>query len=441
MSDNKLKRKSAIKRFLVAVLIVIFSYIVLNFIFNSVVFAIKNNPTINCWNKPICIYNNSNINYPSYSNKILNLENGYLFVAKHGYGKYSLIKNLRSKLQGAKYVDKDVSELYEIKTNKFHKIKQSYNEQSFYDIIKTIDNKIVFFPFNLTYKKIQIYDFNKKEYEYKYPNIDKDKEYRFLCKYYGNLLYISNNSDPHYWEKKRDIAEITQDEKLYILNLSTFTLEKFSDFNIMPKYFPNPEDIRVLENGKIIIPIRNRKFSNIIWDHIEIYNPQTNSFSSEKNIDIFKDNIFDIKLENNDILFLNKTTGYIFSNSENKFINQNEKLQNQNHIFINRFLNEIKNILLVDNIEDLKILKLSGNCFLIIRNSTYGTQYEDIFSRTIFVDYNNKIIREGPELKYIYPSDYFNISKTKSIIIGGKEKNCGGRSYCPARNAMYIEYK
>ena len=80
---NKLKRKLAIKRFFVSTTIVICCYLVLNFIFNNVVFAIKNNSTIACRNKAVCIYAGPKLNYPTYVPATTNFSNGDIFITSN----------------------------------------------------------------------------------------------------------------------------------------------------------------------------------------------------------------------------------------------------------------------------------------------------------------------------------------------------------------------
>ena len=134
-----------------------------------------------------------------------------------------------------------------------------------------------------------------------------------------------------------------------LLDLKTFQYEFLPDFAIKPKYYPRIEDYTILENGKIIIPIRNVYCNNDVlfpqctmkYDHTEIYDPISKKFSVETS-DVLEDNIFAVDLPDGNILFINRTSSYIFNNKTNKFerLTKSEEKKYQKVVYESQFMNE-----------------------------------------------------------------------------------------------------
>ena len=434
---NKLKRKLAVKRFFVSLAIIICSYIVLNSLFSSIMFAIKNNPAIACWNKSVCIYAGPKLNNPSDYVATTKLENGDIFIVNNYLFKnqhevlYKLFCNKNERNQICEFFrqkDNKISEVYNIKNNKFKKIKSLKLHNNRHHLIYTNDlNKVVLYSISKD-KPIEIYDSKSRNYiaQESYGN-----KYIYLFQYKNRPVFITNNSN--YNNERLFNDELTDFENLVYFNVETNETEKFPSFSQKIKYIPIKSDIIITSNNKLIIPIRQIKKDNKNkkenWDHIEIFIPSENKFISSFNIYALKDNLFYTELKNGNILFVNKDISYIFNDKTNNF--EQVDLYTQNNI--NNLLEETNKLLYgylgitLENqeLEITKYIKISPDKFLITcGENSYLRKPFSVCKQTIYLDIENLNVTKGPDFVYSYfTSDIQKISNDKYIVIGGANVN------------------
>ena len=420
---NKLKRKLTVKRFFVSATIVICSYVVLNFIFNNVVFAIKNNPTIACWNKPVCIYSGTKIKFDEKASRIIKTSfNEYIYV-------------ITELINYEKKQSKFVFRIYDTKRKKI--IKKLINNSetfSYTRVIPISKNEILFFTDRVDNSGIvYIYHINENIFEQK--KIDILKNCKFLSKSNRGIIFITNNSKAE--NRFRDYLKpnniLSQKESLFYLNFSNLQIEELPDFAKRPKFLPHEKDILILENGKIIIPIRineNSFFSpennHSVWDHIELYLPKENKFIAITDTKPLENNLFNIKLQNGDILFINLNSTYIFKNDANKFISASAEETEKNKKLIYQLSSDLDYII-GERINNLlynkhKFIKIDDDKYLITCGYGVNLKKDYLCNKTVYFDYGLSIVDEGP--KFIYPHrDSLIIqdinNKNKYIVVGG----------------------
>ena len=457
---NKLKRKLAVKRFFISLAIIICSYIVLNFLFNGIISAIKNNPAIACRNKPVCIYSGPKVKYPSNIINIVTLPDGNLFIAKQYYRNYLTTNKFILKIFSIFNVyikektEEYVQELYDVKKKKFYKLPKSQFQKSYYGITLK-NNKILFFERNILEgnNEAEIYDLKNKSFSLKSIKNNTGAPLYYLTKYKNDVLYITNNSDPDYIKKYNGAPPVkSQKEKLYLLNTESLELEKFADFAIEPKFFPIARDIIILENGTMIIPIRfiervyseyRKKSEGIsIWDHIEIYNPETKRFYAEKNINVLDKNLFYIEKDNGIVTFVNMTSSYHFK--DNVFIKTNQSDEIINQYIADTLVDKIKNKWLI-NIDEpiynsINTIKPDGNKLLFTCGLFVPIKQRKYFcNETILLDYKNKTIIDGPNIDIEQSTDYIKLQNSEVMLMGGVSPLCGYIHYCPYSKTEIIK--
>ena len=457
---NKLKRKLTVKRFFVSLAIIICSYIVLNSLFSSIMFAIKNNPAIACWNKTVCVYSGPKVQYPSDIINIVTLPDGNLFIAKQNYRNYLTTNKFILKFFSIFniYIPEStkeyVQELYDVKKNKFYKLPKSPFQKSYYGITLKND-KILFFKHNILEgnNDTEIYDLKNKSFSIKSIKNNTGASLYYLTKYENNVLYITNNSDPDYIKKYNGGLPVkNQKEELYLLNTESLELEKFADFAIEPKFFPLAKDIIILKNGTMIIPIRfiERVYSKdsgkeeriSIWDHIEIYNPKTKRFYAEKNINTLDKNLFYVEEDNGIVTFINRTSSYYFKN--NVFIKTNQDDEKINKYIADTLVNNIRNKWLI-NIDEpiynsIKTIKLDENKLLFTCGFWVPVKQRKSFcNETILLNYKNKTIIDGPNIDIEQSNNYINLQNSNVMLMGGLSPLCGYIHYCPYSKTEIIK--
>ena len=438
-------------------------------IFACVKNFINGTPFLACLGKDVCIYRGPKLNNPAFTHFSQKTDNGDVFVfTKHSYNYlYHKLKIFREFFLGRRHVlddflfDKQAEnfigfkegtiECYSQKEKKFVNIREKNIPD--YNFVTNYKNKALLFFYEFIKGEtpspyIYSIDSKNKTIEKFYKNI-LHKEYNqlntdlyFLKKYNDKyLLFITNyNKIPYLLFDNGYTSEYKwkYKEVLYLFNLETKELIKLPDFATPGIYSPIPQDVRVLDNGKIIIPFRscNREFignycySN--WDHIEVYLPTQNRFISEMNVDVLKDNLFDVDLENGNILFVNKQISYIFDNITNKFT----KLNDNDQVVYYSFVEKIREKLAIETgvsldepiQERCKILKLSERKFLVFSgdyesygNTMYETlQYKENKRRTLIVDFEKMTVKNGP--KFLYPhytAQIVQLGENKFMVIGG----------------------
>ena len=478
---EKKQKKLACRRFFVF----IFLICILVFVKNSIqdaIYAIKNIPAFVCWNKPVCIYRGAKLKYPitfdtSYNNFISLNDNGDFLLAHNQYYKYFfLIANDRGKMRNIPFylylksilgLDEEfilftpkrqfkvTMEKFDAKKNRFSKIdlnKDISNTESIKQFFANNSNNKIYFSEPDCKNLISgYYDLNFKEFtkiETNTSNIDS-KNCVFLKNYNENPLIVNCNkiADKYY-------------EELYFLNLSTLKLEPFTNF---AQTFPYEECKYIfLKNGKFLKIFETTDTLNdgtkqflrnsfplrkTIWSHIEIYDPKSNMFYVEKR-PVAKDNILKVKYENGDILFLNEKSSFLFKNKTNEFIDKTSENTN--------LINDIKKLLIIhlkyefrnkDKVystpklsTDISIYELPQKKFLILKKNEEESLPENY--KTIYVDYENKIVTEGPNLPFLQLSGLEKnviLDDKRTAIIGTNEVRCSNIVHCPSRYIYIVK--
>ena len=257
-----------------------------------------------------------------------------------------------------------------------------------------------------------------------------------------NALFITNYSKKNLYDGDWGIKnqKLTKQERLFLVD-KNFEMQLLPDFAQRPLYAPFKEDFKILPNGKMIISVRacarsiNDGNCSFSWDHLEIYNPETNQFTAEKNIEVLKDNYFDIELPNGNILFINKNSSWIFNNKTNKFEKcSNSEIQKYKQFVKNiddKLLNTIGVRLSEPLNERVKFIKLNSDKYLLTcGNLNYiYPQCTNAFcasacNNTLYIDFNKMEYKKGPT--FLYPHNLAiiqPIENNKIMVIGGLKES------------------
>ena len=354
------------------------------------------------------------------------------------------------------YYDKHYSyysaEVYRKNKNKFVKVK---NYRSDYDrnggilFVDTENNVYNFSNPSFIWKreeKMDKYVFKKNEFE-SIENPIKFTALKSYAKYKDKYLVVEVfNTLPSKFNIECAVG------RPFLLNPDTMEAESFADFAQQPRKGVEPYGIKVLKNGKMIIPFKKlRRYDDgrnieeyVDIDHIEIYDPVQNRFFAENNPDILLDNYFQIELKNNDVMFINKNSTWIFDNETNSFREADEILKLSNKDFVN-YTNQVLNRELGLSLEDevtqkLKYISLAPNQYLLTCGAKSNASDERC-KHTVFVDYNNHPAQKGPD--FIYGHNYSKIEKIddkRVMVIGGTSFD-DDKNSIPHKRVQIIEVK
>ena len=462
------KRDLGIRRFFVClgvVFIVIVSMVILRWtVIESVRHAIAGNRFLMCMGKEVCIYEGPRMNYYMRSPVSIMLDNNNLFVftdSKHNYDSYKhkiqviinsipfanrrstfKIRPLFYKAQLYDIIISDsikrdpahVAEIYDIKKNRFFNLNNiSGNDLNFEDVhlAKNILGDIILISPN---SPVVVYDVKQKKFRTTQCNI-----FNTVIQHPSTYIYYVNQYDqnraivfagdsgksrlPYYFiGTGLTRGYHLKSASLYFMDLTTFEISKMPDFAKKPKYFPLPNEYIFLKNGKIIIPIFSIKKKNNrriqVWDHIEIYDPVKNKFFVETNTNVMDENIFQIEKENGDILFINRSSTYIFKNATNSFEKASSSEIAKNKKTIEKLDKLTKKLLkeTLNSSQDWNILiqKISSpNKFIL---------YSSKSKKTIFYDYTKNKVKTGPSFPAFYEFQGIpvNIDNKTVIFLGAR---------------------
>lgn len=453
------KRLLTLRRFFVSVILIF----LLTGLIKSVNLFVKTNEFLSCVGRDVCIYLGPKMNYPvSTYVYIAGLKNGDLLSLtnrpKSDY--YDIKKNKFIKINSSRHIPARMF-------NKKFSTKMSKETYTTYALIKAENGNILIVDSSLP---LEIFDAKSKKFistDFNLFNIkNKNKnKYNYLTQYIDNysLIMTFDNIDPKgYGFDYGFKTELTKPEKLYLFNNNDFTLKEMPPFALPLKYFPRPSDIIVLNNGKIIMPIRYKYIepddraiminsSKAETDHIEIYDPVQNKFIAETNKDILEDNILHIVQPNNDVIFLNKNSTYLFINKDNKFIKANEELTRRNQKTVEKLAKLMFEHMGLDieeifGVERARVVQLAPKKFLITCAQShimpFGTKGKlDIAIKaliradlntqekiqacrnTVYYDYEKNLVKKGP--KFVKPHFYAKIEQLTSnlfIVVGGEDR-------------------
>ena len=445
------------RRFCIVILLVI----ILTGVIKSANLFIKTNEFLSCVGKDVCIYLGPKMNYPlaTYVN-VIGLNNGdaLTFGTGRNADYYDIKKNKFVKINSLRHIP------IQILHTKFGDIK-NISTKTTYAMFENTKGDIAMIDASLP---LEIFDVKNKKFiatDFNLFNQDQNKNlYIYLVKYTNNFsLVMSNNSRVGIHILDYGFRTNTkQPEKLYLLNNNDFTLKEMPPFALPLKYFPRPSDVIVLNNGKIIIPIRYKYIApddkNIMinsskpeTDHIEIYDPVENKFIAETNKNILKDNIVHVVQPNNDVIFLNKNSTYIFINKDNKFIKAKEDLTQRNQKTVEKLSKLLIEHMGLDieeiyGVERARVVQLAPQKFLItcaqshimsfctegqhditlkalIRADLNTQEKIQACRNTVYFDYEKNIVKKGP--KFLQPHFYAEIEQLADnlfIVVGGIDR-------------------
>lgn len=452
---NYKRRKESLKakRILVCIALFVFVYLLGCLCALGYKNLVQNNEFFACLGKDVCIYKGAKSNYKIFYRPV------YTKISDN----YILIKHFPWM-----YETKPELEFYDIKKNKFTKVKNfrtlhkidipGYKEETqslILNILKNSLNEIIILDY---LQPISKFITQNNSFQPTNKNYINSKEYVYLSPYQNKVLLMSNFNKFEFKNKYGTTYEydgigfkdLTKNEKLYLLNLDTLTLESFTDFAVMPKRIPISKDIINLEDGTIIVPIRYKdkerefasfkekeiarkdfykKFDNdFIWDHVEIYDPTTKNFKAEFNTDVLKENLFNFKLSNGNILFINQKDSYIFDINTHSFIKANKNTQKKCQAFINNVNDLLKKHLDLKleeaSTKRIKYIKLNEKRYLLSCDDwSNAYKKKDLCNKTIIADFNEATAKIGPKFLFSHiNTTAIPINDNKILFIGGTGK-------------------
>lgn len=452
---NKLERKLFFKRLFISLIIISILY----FLISQFVYLLQHNTFFACLGKKFCIVEGAKFRY-TYNWWLdyypLKLKNGNIFVYPiHGLGADRSLSK-----EEAKELDTKVYEIYNPILRKFNKNKSlidlDYKSRHLKKIKENKNNQIVFISEGnpICYIDTKNNEFVKTNINLFNDRVTKIVTFRYITDYNDDYaLIISNNIDKSHMDytirggMEGFNTKTTKKENLYLFNYNDFSLIKLPDFALKLNYYPILSDFIVLNNGKIIAPIRYRianpdseispYYSDIKAevDHIEIYDPAQNKFIAETNKKVLKDNLFHIVFENNDVLFINKKSSYFFSNKKNKFIEAPKDITNENFHILDHLKYLLSNLgITIDDLltprkaeiyelENGKFLITCGRAHIINMNRfrRISAAAQECCRNTVYLDFKNKVFVNGPKLSNgdisIAEGKIFKVSKNTYWLI------------------------
>lgn len=431
--------------------------------------AIRGSYLVNCFGREVCIYRGPKLNYPGSNKDVIPLKDGKLFLARssrYNYFYHKLMQprrlfNLIASFSGFYQFDEKFSkllpgyvpvsaEIYNHKQHRFIKLKKPPFSYEYKSVYKYGDNGILFLgkkdnpdgprkraSYNLITKQ---YTVNEERIFTKINSVLNTSLFIYGQYDPDHILTMTNyNKGPHGYKYRfsgaPELKTYNRPERLYLINVRTNSIESLPKFAKDIMYAPRQDDLIILKDGTIILPIRtsasyggNSSQRLIHWDHIEIYDPITDKFTAELNTKVLKDNLFDIELPDGNILFINKNSSWIFNNKTKKFEPAPKELQAQNINTVKMIDDKLKNHIGIDLEEKIynktKIIKVDSDKFLLTCDGNYldyPYKKNEICKNTIYYNYSKNKIKKGP--RFLFPTLGITIAKIDNknlLIIGGE---------------------
>ena len=138
--------------------------------------------------------------------------------------------------------------------------------------------------------------------------------------------------------------------------------------------------------------------------------------------DPLEDNLFKLELKNDDIIYVNKGSSYIFKNFESKFIPA-DKETSQKLAEASKNLEDYANFYYGKSVKSLINIPLKSGKYLFMCNKAdyfSSDKLDDYCKKTILYDYKNNTVTEGPH--FLFTPANAGISKLdndKWLIAGG----------------------
>lgn len=136
---------------------------------------------------------------------------------------------------------------------------------------------------------------------------------------------------------------------------------------------------------------------------------------------LVEDNVFNYKLDNGNVVFVNLKGTYIFVNNKNRFILADNETTKQNKIIVEK-LNNYSNKVLKADINDLRTINLPNNNFLFTyeTDGKYSKYKVEHYKRTILYNHTTKEISQGPTFRYTpNNSKVLNLEDNRWLFSGG----------------------
>lgn len=414
---------------------------------------VKSNEFLSCVGRDVCIYLGPKMNY-----YLTPVDTAYRASNNNIY-KISFCRPC----MGGEYKTDLCYEYYDVEKNKFVKMNsimvkdiEPYviTEDKYKNPVFITQNNPIF-SFNLETKRFQNSDkyFLKTTYINNYPYLN----YLYIMDYLPNYLIFENKIKKFFGGNDRKVGNntyLSREERLkyqlYLYNVEKNFLTKLPKLPQSIKHMPLPADFIVLDNGKMIVPIRYRNdkissiqelFSENLYAKLEsilVYDPTKNAFYNLPPLKEMEHYLFYIKLPNNDVVFITENYTYTFNNKTNQFseVSSQEKWKNRKTIA------KLKNVLqehLGIKIEEfsqsnaVNIVSLSKYRFLITCGSMHlsdaplNLKAKEIAGKaclnTVIYDYKKDKVKLGPKLlreslgaKFI---PFLDNNNNKIMIIGG----------------------
>ena len=157
---------------------------------------------------------------------------------------------------------------------------------------------------------------------------------------------------------------------------------------------------------------------------------------------LVEDNVFNYKLDNGNVVFVNLKGTYIFVNNKNRFILADNETTKQNKIIVEK-LNNYSNKVLKANINNLRTINLPNNNFLFTYKTEgkYSKYKVDHYKRTILYNHTTKEISQGPTFRYTpNNSKVLNLEDNRWLFSGGCN-NYGQYREHPHKHSQILIYK
>ncbi len=440
-NSNKAKR---ILFFLKRTAIIAIGLYIVLFCVSAIISLIQSNEFLACAGKEVCIFKGPSTELKSYKLKSFKLNDGstmLIVIGSKNAVKYGLP------------VYKINAYKYDTKRNRFKKMYFKLSSLEF-PIGVTSENKAVYTLYNNFINSETIHILDLKTQLFKNTELcnfsDKCKQkpnnLRFVKPYTKDKVIVMTENNKLLYN---DFL-LKEKEYMYIFDLKNLTFKKLPDFAIPLKYYTTEDDIIVSENGDIIILGRHKDYSEILYDHIEIYDAKQNKFIAQTNTDFYRDNIFTINQKNGDILFVNQNSTYNFNSAKNKFEKASSYESGKNKIamyLLENKLKEVFNIYLYTPYADkVKYIKLPDNRYLITCGDTYfdfpyDKNPNDVCKKTLIYDYEKNTIKEGPEFLYKHNKTNIVPVDENTYIVGGFISDKDGKNPSYNEHVQIIKVK
>lgn len=335
-----------------------------------------------CWNKDICIIQGPDLNYYRTIHSQSRLIDGRYSIIFTGYG---------ATVSGA-----------------------IFSPRTFYQILKHfVVNGNLNFNAN---SKIEIYDKRKN----KYLKVSSDTP-------------PINRKEMIIKDSKTGYFIIKGIEYRYKLNGPKYLINYLAKFNLKTRkieildniYNKNydffPSNLFMTEDARVF-------YHTFILGTDKYYDSMTGKIILKNGKEIktpykylVEDNVFNYKLDNGNVVFVNLKGTYIFVNNKNRFILADNETTKQNKIIVEK-LNNYSNKVLKANINNLRTINLPNNNFLFTYKTEgkYSKYKVDHYKRTILYNHTTKEISQGPTFKYTpNNSKVLNLEDNRWLFSGG----------------------